>query len=373
MRRRGDLRHARLHGRGQAGARAADPAGAGARGRRGPSVSPTPTRGTLADGWGRAVTYLRLSVTDRCNYRCTYCMPPEGLPDKLPHHSILTFEEAERIVGVLAASGVRRVRLTGGEPLARRGLEDLVRRLVRVPGVAQVVMTTNGHGLAGRLAALAAAGLGGVSVSLDSLDGARFRRVTRQGDLDEVRRGIAAATARFRGVRLNTVAIAGFNDDEVGAICRYAWDLGCVPRFIEHMPMSDGRLEIPGRFLTAAAVRARLLGDLAGTLTPDPGDGEGGGPARYWRHSGGGLVGFIAPLTEHFCDSCNRVRLDASGRLHACLYHSDAADLRAALAAGGATAVAAAARAVLSRKPPEHQFGPGTDGASPKHMGALGG
>jgi GTP 3',8-cyclase len=329
--------------------------------------------GPFVDGWGRHVTYLRLSVTDRCNYRCTYCMPSDGLPDKLPHHSILTFEEAGRIVAALASLGVRRVRLTGGEPLARRGLEDLLARLVAVPGVAHVVMTTNGHGLAGRVTALAAAGLGGVSVSLDSLDRARFRRVTRQGDLDEVRRGVAAAAAAFRGVRLNTVAIAGFNDDEFGAICRYAWDLGCVPRFIEHMPMSDGRLEIPGRFLPAATVRTRLLRDLGGTLTPDPGDGQGGGPARYWRHSSGGLCGFIAPLSEHFCASCNRVRLDASGRLHTCLFHPDAVDLRENLARGGEVAVQTAARAALSRKPAEHCFGPGTAGASPNYMGALGG
>jgi len=242
-----------------------------------------------------------------------------------------------------------------------------------VPGVVQVVMTTNGHGLAERIAALAAAGLAGVSISLDSLDAERFRRVTRQGDLAEVRRGIAAAAARFPAVRLNTVAIAGFNDDEAGAICRYAWELGCVPRFIEHMPMSDGRLEIPGRFISAAAVRARIVAELGGTLGPDAGDGAGRGPARYWRHSGGGLVGFITPLSEHFCHSCNRVRLDASGRLHACLYHPDAVDLRAALAAGGEPAALAAARAALARKPAEHHFGPGAEGASHKHMGALGG
>jgi cyclic pyranopterin phosphate synthase len=336
-------------------------------------VSDAPAAGCLADGCGRQITYLRLSVTDRCNYRCTYCMPPDGLPDKLPPRAILTFEEAERIVAALAALGVGRVRLTGGEPLARRGLEDLVARLARVPGVARVVMTTNGHGLADRLEALAAAGLGGVSVSLDSLDPERFRRVTRHGDLAEVLRGVAAAAARFRGVRLNTVAIAGFNDDEAAAICRYAWERGCVPRFIEHMPMSDGRLEIPGRFLAATEVRARLLADLGGTLAPTAGDGEGCGPARYFRHSGGGLVGFIAPLSEHFCQQCNRVRLDASGRLHTCLYHNDPVDLRSALAAGGPAAVVAAVRAALDRKPAEHQFGTGGAGAAHKHMGALGG
>ena len=327
----------------------------------------------FVDGEGRRVTYLRLSVTDRCNYRCTYCMPPEGLPDKLPPRAILSFEEAARIVAALAAPGGLRVRLTGGEPLCRRGLDDLVRRLVGVAGVAQVVMTTNGHGLADRVEALAAAGLAGVSISLDSLRPDRFHRVTRQGDLCEVRRGIAAATARFAGVRLNTVAIAGFNDDEFGAICRYAWERGCVPRFIEHMPMSDGRLEIPGRFIAAAAVRDRLVRELGGTLTPDAGDGAGTGPARYWRHSSGGLVGFITPLSEHFCSTCNRVRLDASGRLHVCLYHPDSVDLRAALAQGGEAAVQAAARAALARKPAEHHFGPGVDGASPNEMGALGG
>jgi cyclic pyranopterin phosphate synthase len=329
--------------------------------------------GPLADGCGRAITYLRLSVTDRCNYRCTYCMPESGLPEKLPHRAILPYEEATRIVAALTALGVRQVRLTGGEPLARRGLEDLVARLAAVPGVARLVMTTNGHGLADRVAALAAAGLRGLSVSLDSLDPARFRRVTRNGDLDEVHRGIAAAARTFAGVRLNTVAIAGFNDDELGAICRYAWARGCVPRFIEHMPMSDGRLEIPGTFLDAAAVRARLVAELGGALTPDPGDGAGAGPARYWRHSGGGLVGFIAPLSEHFCQACNRVRLDASGRLHTCLFHQDSVDLRAALAADGEAGVLRAARGVLARKPAEHRFGPGAEGAAHKHMGALGG
>jgi len=329
------------------------------------------TREALFDGCGRQVTYLRLSVTDRCNYRCTYCMPPEGIRDKLPPSCILSFEEAASLVRILAEMGISRIRLTGGEPLVRRGLEELVLRLRELPGIERILMTTNGHGLAERLPGLVQAGLSGVSVSLDSLDPTRFRAITRVGDLAEVRAGIEAAARTFRGVRLNTVAIRGFNDDELGRICTFAWSLGCVPRFIEHMPMSDGALRLPGSFMSAEEVRQRLLTDLGGTLEPDEGDGVGSGPARYYRHSSGGLVGFIAPLTEHFCADCNRVRLDARGRLHTCLYHETGADLASLLRTGGEAAVRHAVREALRLKPALHRFA--TEGASPKHMAALGG
>jgi cyclic pyranopterin phosphate synthase len=338
-------------------------------------VTPTlrPPAPPAEDGLGRRVTYLRLSVTDRCNYRCTYCMPEEGVP-RLRHADVLSFEEAARLTAVLARRGVTRVRLTGGEPLVRRGLPELVRRLVAVPGLGAVVMTTNGDGLAAALPELCAAGLAGVNVSLDSLDPARFARVTRRGELAAVRAGIEAAARRFPAVRLNTVAIAGFNDDELGRICRFAWARGCVPRFLEHMPMSDGRLRLPGRFLSGLEIRARIVADLGGDLAPDRGDGQGQGPARYFRHSSGHLVGVIAALTERFCGACNRVRIDSTGRLHACLAHEDAAvDLRAALAAGGEAAVEEALDAALARKPAGHAFGVGGHGCATTHMVRLGG
>jgi cyclic pyranopterin phosphate synthase len=334
-------------------------------------LAPT-AAGPLEDGLGRRVTYLRLSVTDRCNYRCTYCMPEEGIA-KLPHADVLSFEEAARLTAVLARLGVTRVRLTGGEPLVRRGLADLVARLAAVPGIAEIVMTTNGHGLAAALPALQAAGLKGVNISLDSLDPLRFARVTRRGDLSVVRAGIEAAARVFPAVRLNTVAIAGFNDDELGRLCRFAWARGCVPRFLEHMPMSDGRLRPPGRFISAPEIRARILADLGGSLSPDAGDGQGHGPARYFRHSSGRLVGIIAAITERFCGACNRVRLDASGHLRACLAHDGACDLKAAFTAGGEAAVEAAVRAALARKPAGHAFAAGGGGCAATHMVAVGG
>jgi cyclic pyranopterin phosphate synthase len=326
----------------------------------------------VEDGHGRRVTYLRLSVTDRCNYRCTYCMPEEGVA-KVAHADVLSFEGAARITTVLARLGVTRVRLTGGEPLVRRALPDLVARLAAVPGIGEVVMTTNGDGLAAALPDLYAAGLRGVNVSLDSLDPVRFARVTRVGDLGAVRAGIEAAARRFPAVRLNTVAMAGFNDDELGRLCRFAWARGCVPRFLEHMPMSDGRLRPPGRFISAPEIRARILADLGGSFAPDQGDGQGHGPARYFRHSSGRLIGLIAALSDRFCGACNRIRLDATGRLHACLAHDGAVDLRAALAAGGEAAVEAAVRAALARKPDGHAFGLGSGGCAPTHMVAVGG
>jgi len=326
----------------------------------------------LRDGLGRQVTYLRLSVTDRCNYRCLYCMPEEGVT-QVPKDAVLSYEEIGRIVTVLARLGVSRVRLTGGEPLVRQGLPRLVARLAAVPGVSAIVMTTNGHGLAAALPDLCAAGLSGVNVSLDSLDPERFRLVTRRGDLAAVRAGIEAATRVFPAVRLNTVAIAGFNDDELGRLCRFAWARGCVPRFLEHMPMSDGRLRLPGRFLAAAEIRARLVCDLGGFLAPDAGDGDSHGPARYYRHSSGRLVGIIAALTDRFCGACNRMRLDAAGRLLPCLAHAETVDLRQALAQGGEAAVEAAVRAALARKPAGHAFADGSPAVAPSHMVAVGG
>jgi len=330
----------------------------------------------LADPFARKVTYLRVSLTDRCNYRCTYCMPEEGV-DLLPKVDILTFEELERVVRVFAGLGVRRVRLTGGEPTVRKDVIACVERLARVPGIAEVVMTTNGHRLAELAEPLLRSGLAGLNVSLDTLDADRFRAITRRGDLARVVAGIEAARALGLPVKLNVVALKGFNDAEVGALCDWSWARGATPRFIEHMPMSDGILYVPGALLCAAEIRALVEDHVGAALVADePVAGPSGvtGPARYWRVPGRGRVGIISAMSENFCSTCNRVRLTAVGELHTCLAHDDATNLRALLRAGADDAeIEAAVRAAVGDKRQGHEFTRSGCGGPRKHMVSIGG
>jgi cyclic pyranopterin phosphate synthase len=327
-------------------------------------------RDPLVDTFARQIRYLRVSVTDRCNYRCAYCMPEE-LEDRMQFHArsaLLTFEELERVIGVFARLGVRKVRLTGGEPTVRQGIVDLVRRVARVPGIEQVVMTTNGHLLADLAAPLRAAGLAAVNVSVDTLDPERFRKITGRGDLARVLAGIDAAVAAGLSVKTNAVALADLNGDEVVALCEDAWRRGAVPRFIEHMPMSDGALFAAEKGLSAAAIR-RMLEQALGALVPAD-SGRDAGPARYWT-VGGRRVGIISAMTEHFCDDCNRLRLTATGELHACLGHDDATSLRDILRAGGSDDdVTEAITRSVSGKRAGHAFG---EKPPAKHMIAIGG
>ena len=342
-----------------------------------PVVGRTP----LEDRYARRVTYLRVSLTDRCNYRCTYCMPERGV-DLLPREDLLSFEEIERLVRIFAALGVRRVRLTGGEPTIRRGVEELVARLVRVPGIDEVVMTTNGHRLLELAEPLARAGLAQLNVSVDTLDAAKFKEITRRGDLARVLDGIEAARAAGIGVnKLNVVALRGFNDGELGALCDYAWARGLTPRFIEWMPMSSGELYAPGRLLPAAEIRSAVAGHTGEQLVPDVVAGENLGPSRYWRTSRG-VLGIISAMSEHFCDTCNRVRLSAVGALHACLAHDDAVDLRTILRSRAAddsadasvdAEVEHAIRVSLGIKRPGHEFTLGGTGGPSKAMVSIGG
>jgi cyclic pyranopterin phosphate synthase len=322
--------------------------------------------GRLIDPQARVVEYLRISVTDRCNYACTYCVPDGGVDHKA-RAELLSYEEITALVRVFVGLGVRRVRLTGGEPTARRDLPVLVRmlRAIRVDGAAltDVALSTNGHLLPELAAPLRAAGVDRVNVSVDSLDPARFQRITRRGDLPRVLAGIEAARAAgFASIKLNTVALQGFNDDELGAICRWAWDRDIVPRFIEEMPMADGRTYLPGALLAAATIRARInqLEPAATVVADDGGAARGAGPARYYRlHRPDGPLrrfGIISAMTDHFCASCNRLRLSATGALHPCLAYDDAVDLRAALREGGADAVAKTIRTALEGKRDGHQF-----------------
>ena len=338
--------------------------------------SPAAAGGPLVDPQARRVRYLRVSLTDRCNYRCTYCMPEAGI-DRLPRSELLTLEEVVAIVGVFASLGVERVRLTGGEPMVRRGLVELVTQLAALP--IDVAMTTNGARLAELAAPLAGAKLRSLTVSLDSLEPGRFAAITRRGVLADVLRGLEAASAAgFDAIKINTVAIRGFNDDELGRLALWAWERGHVPRFIEVMPMSGGRLYIPGELMPAAEIRDRVAAAAAAPLVADTGEGVRGlGPATYWRVvSGphvGQRVGIIAPMTENFCGSCNRLRLSAAGSLHNCLARDDAGDLRSLLRSEGPTALEARVRAILGYKQAGHSFALDGHGGPDKAMISIGG
>jgi cyclic pyranopterin phosphate synthase len=327
----------------------------------------------LIDNFARRIRYLRVSVTDRCNYRCSYCMP-ETLGREIefaPRSAVLSFEEIEQIVSVFASLGVRKIRLTGGEPTVRHGIVDLVRRVALVPGIEQVVMTTNGH-LLGELAVpLRDAGLQAVNVSLDTLDAARFKAITARGDLERVLAGIDAAVAAGMRVKTNAVALQGINDTELVALCEDAWGRGVVPRFIEHMPMSDGALYEDAKGISAAVIR-RTLEAAHGSLVRADTDKDAG-PARYWALAtdASKQLGIISAMTEHFCDDCNRLRLTATGELHACLGHDDALSLRDVLRNGGdRDDLIRAIAGAVSGKRAGHLF---ESNAPTKHMIGIGG
>ena len=339
----------------------------------------TPPRSlpVLRDAFARTVSYLRVSLTDRCNYRCVYCMPESGV-DLVPRAEVLSFEEIERLVRVMMRFGVRRVRLTGGEPTVRKDLVPLVARLAAL-GLDDLAMTTNGERLAELAAPLKDAGLKRLNVSVDTLDPVKFRAITRRGDLCRVVAGMAAARAAgFAGTKINAVVMGGINDDDVVALADWAWRHGHTPRFIESMPMSDGALLPPSIFVSAAAIRARLEAAF-GTLVADEGRGIAGvGPARYLRvadgRNAGARVGIISAVTEPFCDTCNRVRLTATGQLHTCLAIDDESDLRTPLRAGADDdELARKVLMAVSAKKEGHTFTACGTGGPRKHMVAIGG
>jgi cyclic pyranopterin phosphate synthase len=338
-------------------------------------------RPVLLDRLDRQVRYLRVSLTDRCNMRCTYCMPAEGI-EHVDRREVLSLEEVVRMVRAFAAWGVERVRLTGGEPTLRRNLAWLVEQLAQIQrpdgGRLEVVLTTNGELLASLAPSLAAAGLSAVTVSLDSLDAARFAAITRRDRLAEVVAGIDAVRALGLPLKLNTVAVRGFNDDELGDICRFAWQRDATPRFIELMPMAGGRLFVPGELMPAAAIRARIAEGIGAALVPDAGEGvRGHGPASYFRVEGGPhagrRIGTIAAMTENFCASCNRLRVSATWQLHACLARDDAGDLRAALRSADPEQLERVVRSALANKRDGHAFELDGRGGPDKAMISIGG
>jgi cyclic pyranopterin phosphate synthase len=287
----------------------------------------------LRDSRNRRYTYLRLSVTDRCDLACVYCMPPTGEDDHARRRELLTFEEAARLVSVFAAAGIERVRLTGGEPLVRKDIVRLVELIGRRTEV-QLVMTTNATRLSELARPLHEAGLRGVNISIDTLDADRFRAITRGGDLGRVLAGIHAALDVGLEVKLNTVPLRGRNDDELVDIVEFAWSLGATPRFIELMPLGEGA-KLPASMRMSADDVVSVLGARLHPTTPSAVAGHG--PARYFDAADGSdhRVGFITPISDEFCDTCNRVRVTARGDIRACLASRRAINLRNIMRAGG--------------------------------------
>jgi GTP 3',8-cyclase len=312
-------------------------------------------RRDLVDPFGRSITYLRVSVTDRCDFRCVYCMA-ENM-SFLPKTEVLTLEELDRLCSAFVARGVRKLRLTGGEPLVRRGIMTLVNALsrhLRSGHLDELTLTTNGSQLAKYAGELKAAGIRRINVSLDTLDAEKFRAITRWGSLDQVLTGIDAAQGAGLKVKINAVALKGVNEDEFPRLIEWAHGRGMDLTLIEVMPLGEigeGRLD---QYLPLSLVRARLgehyqLDDI---------DYRTGGPARYVRIAEtGGTLGFITPMTHNFCESCNRVRVTCTGTLYMCLGQEDAANLRKPLRASeGNDLLYAAIDEAIGRKPKGHDF-----------------
>jgi cyclic pyranopterin phosphate synthase len=312
------------------------------------------------DAYNRPISYLRVSVTDRCNLRCIYCMPAEGVPS-CSHEEILRYEEIEMVVRAAAELGISKVRLTGGEPLVRLGLVDLVDMLARIRGVDDLAMTTNGILLARYAQELAEAGLQRVNVSLDTLRPERFQRVTRCGRMEDVLAGMEAARAAgLAPIKINTVVIRGMNDDEVVDFARRTVETEWNVRFIEVMPVGNGVMTAGGwreRVVTAQEIRHRIEAAL-GKLEPAK-VSAGNGPARYYRLPGAkGTLGFITPVSEHFCYQCNRLRLTADGQLRPCLLSDQEIDLRTPLRGGaGIEEIKALLLKGIDDKPMRHHLG----------------
>ena len=310
----------------------------------------------LVDGFGRTHTDLRISVTDRCNLRCTYCMPAEVV--FRGREELLGYEEIARVVGVAAGLGVRSIRLTGGEPLVRRDLARLVRLIVAVPGIDEVAITTNGLLLADQAEDLAAAGLSRLNVSLDALSEPAFERITRRRGLSRVLAGLAAArTAGFREIRINAVSIRGLTEAEIVPLAVFCRRQGFHLRFIEFMPLDAERAWADDRVLSGAEVRAileREIGPLVREMTADPGQ-----PAADWRWiDGRGRVGFIDPVSRPFCDRCDRLRLTADGQFRNCLFSTTEWDVRRVIRGGGDdAAIAALLRQCVAAKRAAHGIG----------------
>ncbi|MGE5560805.1 MAG: GTP 3',8-cyclase MoaA [Chloroflexota bacterium] len=313
----------------------------------------------MRDAIGRNIDYLRLSLTDRCNLRCRYCMPPEGIAPK-SHSDILTYEELLRVLRVAVRAGIRRIRLTGGEPLVRKDVVPFIGRLRQaLPEISELTMTTNAVQLAPVAAELKRLGLDRVNISLDTLRPERFAAITGRSEWPAVLAGIEAALQAGLGpVKLNVVAMRGFNDDEFANLARLTSDRPLHVRFIELMPLGPAAEAGAAHngFISGEDIR-RIIADSLGPLTPAASPG-GAGPAEYYRLPGAaGTLGFITPISEHFCSACNRLRLSADGHIEPCLAATDQYDLRGPLRAGaGDDELYAIFAAAVTGKPREHHM-----------------
>lgn len=307
----------------------------------------------LIDRFGRTHTYLRISVTDRCNLRCLYCMPEEGMTF-MEQERLLTYPQILEVAAAAAALGIRKFRITGGEPLVRPGLDELIAGLSALPGVEDISLTTNGILLAPQAAKLKRAGLKRVNVSLDTMDAARFRFIARRGELNRVWEGVeAAAEAGLTPIKLNCVLLKGVNEDEIGRFLKLAAERPIHVRFIEYMPIGHDDAGWRERYLPLSAVldeAGRLGYVLERTAGP-----AGSGPSDNWRIAGGaGTFGLIHPVSEHFCKNCNRLRLTADGNIKPCLYWMDELNVKPAL--GSPAALEGLFLKAMAIKPENHEM-----------------
>ena len=325
----------------------------------------------MIDGFGRRISYVRISVTDRCDLRCRYCMSEKMT--FVSRDEVLTLDEIVELADIFISRGVKRIRLTGGEPLVRKGIEHLVAELGKRVGndLDELTMTTNGTQLARFAAHLRDSGIRRINVSLDSRDPQRFRHITRHGELAGVLRGIEAAASAGLKVKINMVALKGLNEDEIGPMLRWCARLGFNLTLIETMPLGEVEEDRTEHYLPLTEVRERLEREFR--LIPSL--ARTGGPARYFEVDGLGLrLGLITPLTNNFCEGCNRIRVSATGTVYGCLGHDQKVELRDLLRSGGGKAVDRAVDELLAGKPKRHQFE--IEGARPavaRHMSVTGG
>jgi cyclic pyranopterin phosphate synthase len=330
------------------------------------------TRELLADQFNRPITYLRISVTDKCNLRCVYCMPEHGLP-WLPKADILSYEEIAQLVRAAASAGVRSIRLSGGEPLVRKDLSRLVAEIAEIDGIEDIALSTNGLLLEEQLDALLAAGLKRVNISLDTLREDRFFEIARRPGLDRVLSAIDAAIARgLAPVKINCVVMRGYNDDEIPAFAQWTRERAVYVRFIELMPVQENLDVQRDAYVSADEILERV--QSIGELQPSAGPG-GNGPARYFAFPDApGAVGVISPLSHDYCERCNRVRLTADGRLRLCLFGDHEIDLRAPLRAGATEGeISGILRSAMLIKPERHHLKLGEAASRMRAFSEIGG
>ncbi len=327
----------------------------------------------MVDSYGREINYLRISVIDRCNLRCLYCMPEEGIDDKLRHTSILSLEDIARLVEISTSVGVRKIRLTGGEPLVRRNIAQLIEYIADLGLIDDIAITTNGILFDKMAKDLKKAGLNRANFSLDSLEPEKFKYITRVGDVNLVKKAIfKALELNMKPVKINTVVIKGFNDNEILSLAKLAYDYPIHVRFIEFMPIGNLLYWKKERMLSSAAVKNIVEAEYQ---LEAPGYIPGNGPAKYFNLQGGqGSVGFISPMSNHFCHECNRIRMTADGKLRGCLYDKKEIDLRYPLESGANDEeLRQLFLKTIAEKPSRHHMNSGWGTANKRKMYQIGG